>query len=271
MRYGLGMCRGTRVLAFCCGLFGWAGQAAVADELSAPTNAVPENSYIVITNRNAFKIVPPPVPPPAEPIAPTVPPPNLFLTGISHLNGITRAYLVVNKANARLPEYLAVDEGYDSDGLQVLTIDARKQAVRVRNAGTELTLNFKDNGLKPNSVPVNAPGAGNAPGMAPTRGVPPPPMATAPGAGPTIIGRGAANLAQPVAANAAGTEAVATERQLPSRRQAVYLGRTVSAGAGVDSGTPTTLPVAPSVPGKLINSSPRPGLIVPPLPQIPGQ
>lgn len=280
MRYSLDMCREIQKLAFCCSLIGFLGRAAVVDEAAAPTAVVVTNAYITLTNRNAFNIKPPPTPPPPELVAPVVAPPNLFLTGFSHLNGLKKAYLVVNKPNARQADYLAVEEGYDNDGLQILAIDTRKQTVLLKNSGTELTLNFKDNGLKPNSVPVGAPGVANPPGVAPYRGVPPPPAALGQtaavvgSAGPTIIGRGGVNATPVPVANAAVVEGVASEvtseRQLP-RRGGVYLGGATAPVAGVDRGGLAALPLAPTVPGQLHdapNNPPRPGLIVPPVPQI---
>ena len=277
MRYGSVMRCGTRLFAIGCGLLGFAGHAAIAEDAASPS--APANTYIVITNRNAFGIKPPPEPPPPAPVMPATPPPNLFLTGLSFLNGSKRAYLVVNKTGAKQPEYLSVEEGYDSDGLQVLDIDPRKQVVRVRNAGAEVTLNFKDNGLKGNAVPVAPPGMPNG---GPMRGVPPPPgyapqpaaqpVATA---APTIIGRGGAaaeNAAaappQAVALDAAGGATEAPARQLPARR-GVYLGGSTGTTPqqSLDTGaTPTGTP-APSRPGT-VNGPLRPGT---PIPPIPGQ
>ncbi len=265
---------GTGVLAIGCGLLGFAGHAAIAEDDATP--APPASSYIVITNRNAFGIKPPPVPPDPAPVVPATPPPNLFLTGLSFLNGSKRAYLVVNKTGAKQPEYLSVEENYDSDGLQVLEIDPRKQIVRVRNAGTEVTLNFKDNGLKANAVPVMAPGAPNG---GPMRGVPPPPgYAPQPAAqpvaaaAPTIIGRGgsAADNAATAPAAAVALDAAAADapavRQLPSRR-GVYLGGGAGAvpAQNLDTGVTPTGPAAPSHPGT-VNGTLRPGTPVPPLP-----
>lgn len=222
------------MLALGCGLIGFVADAAVAEDIAVTP---PGNPYIVITNRNAFGIKPPPVPVEPPPVAPVVVPPNLFLTGISFLNGLKRAYLVVNRPNAKTPDYLAVDEGYDSDGLKVLGIDPRKQTVRLMNSGTELTLNFKDNGMKGNAVPAPVPGQPGQPGMAPVRGIPPPPNQPAamavPAGGPTIIGRGGvvsdnAGAPAPLALSSGGE--VPLSRQLPARR-GVYLGGQGNAAA----------------------------------------
>lgn len=282
MRYDGNMRRGTVLITLALGLSGGAARATSPD---APGSQVPPaNSYIVITNRNAFGIKPPPLPPPAEPVAPVAPPANLFLTGISHLNGQKKAYLVVNKANAHQADYLAVDEGYDNDGLQILAIDPRKQTVRVRNSGNEITLNFKDNGLKPNSVPAGAAGPVNLPATAPFRGVPAP-SAGGGAAGPTIIGRGGVTAAQAAVANAAAASRVASlndaagvtdatpQPQSTPSRGGVYLGGGAPPAAALgtaasDNGTSNLTP-APSVPGTLTN--PRPGIVAPPLPLTPNR
>lgn len=287
MCYGSDMRCGTWILALGCSLlgFGQAGRAATAEEspAAAATPAAPTNSYIVITNRNAFGIKPPPLPPEPAPVVPATPPPNLFLTGMSLLNGAKRAYLVVNKAGGKQPEYLSVEEGYDSDGLQVLAIDTAKQVVKVRNAGTEVALNFKDNAMKQNGVPV----PGGPPGMPNVRGVPPPPggynpvpQPVAQAAAPTIIGRGGAvadNAPAPAAAVldglAAGNEAVAP-RQLPARRAGgVYLGAGGGAATTVngDATAASNLPVAPTRPGQVTGGGSRPPTVIPPVPVIPGQ
>jgi hypothetical protein len=208
-------------------------------------------------------------------VVPATPPPNLFLTGLSFLHGSKRAYLVVNKVGGKQPEYLSVEEGYDSDGLQVIDIDPRKQAVRVRNAGTEVTLNFKDNGLKANAVPVGLPA------MPPGRGMPPPPNMAVPAqpasaSAPTIIGRGgsaAENVASTAGtalqdATAAGNE-VPAARQLPTRPGRVYLGGSGGNGAfpaTSDANPNANLPVAPSRPGQLTGNTPRGNVQIPPIP-----
>lgn len=263
----------TSMLALGCGLIGFAGSAAVAEDAAA---SPPGNPYVVITNRNAFGVKPPPVPVEPPPVAPVVAPPNLFLTGISFLHGLKRAYLVVNRPNAKAPDYLAVDEGYDSDGLKVLGIDPRKQTVRLVNSGTELTLNFKDNGMKGNAVPAAVPGKNGVPevpGMAPVRGIPPPPQAgvpaASPGAGPTIIGRGGvvSDNPAPVAANGGGE--IPLSRQLPARR-GVYLGgqgnNTVPAEHITGGAAAPTANTVPAVPGPVANPG---GSRLPP-PPIPG-
>ena len=273
------MRRWTLVAALGCGLSGLAVRAIVPsdDAAAVPVAAVvaeaPANPYIVITNRNAFGIKPPAPPVEAVPVVPVVAPPNLFLTGISHLHGLKRAYLVVNRPNGKTPDYLSVDEGYDVDGLKVLGIDHKKQTVRVMNSGTEVTLNFKDNGMKGAPVPPPGPGQKPAQGGVPALGLPGPPAYTAAPltGGATIIGRGgvvADNTAS--AAAAYGGAEAAPVRQVPTRR-GVYV-------AGQNGGIPQEQPIAhivppsaftvPAAPGPVSNPSINSGRLPPP--PIPG-
>ena len=275
------MRRWTLVAALGCGFSGLAVRAVVPsdDAAAVPVAPVvaeaPANPYSVITNRNAFGIKPPAPPAEPVPVAPVVAPPNLFLTGISHLHGLKRAYLVVNRPNGKTPDYLSVDEGYDVDGLKVLGIDHKKQTVRVMNSGTELTLNFKDNGIKGAPAPPPGPGQKPAQGGAPAPGLPAPPAPAYTAApftgGATIIGRGgvmADNSAAVAAANG-GAEA-APVRQLPTRR-GVYV-------AGQNGGIPQEEPIAhivppsaftvPAAPGPVSHPSANSGRLPPP--PIPG-
>lgn len=167
------------------------GMLAVADDTAARP-AASGNPYLPISERNAFGIKPPVVPEVVVPPPPPPPPANIFLTGITTLGGVRKAYLVRNLANGKTPEYLTVTEGYDGDGLKVLGINPRDRTVKLVNGTVEQTLNFKDNALK-----ASGPAPGGPPGMPPPGGPrgnwQPPQHANAgpgPGAeGPTIIGR----------------------------------------------------------------------------------
>ncbi len=282
MAYLADMRRWTLVAALGCSLSGLAVRAVVPSDDAAAVPVVPvvaeapANPYIVITNRNAFGIKPPAPPAEPVPVAPVVAPPNLFLTGISHLHGLKRAYLVVNRPNGKTPDYLSVDEGYDVDGLKILDIDHKKQTVRVMNSGTEVTLNFKDNGMKGAPVPTPGPGQKPPQGGMPAPGLPAPPApaytaAPLPG-GATIIGRGgvvADNSVQVASAN--GGAEVAPVRQVPTRR-GVYV-------AGQNGGVPQEQAViahvvppsaftVPAAPGPVSNPSASSGRLPPP--PIPG-
>lgn len=110
-----------------------------------------ENPYRRLTLRNAFGIKPPPEPTPEPPTVVSNPPVSLpiFVTGFSLLRGVKKVYLVVNRPGSKSPEYFTAGEGEEFDGFQVLNIDPKKETVKVMNAGTEATLDFKNNGMKP--------------------------------------------------------------------------------------------------------------------------
>ncbi len=218
--------------------------------------------FLAIAKRNAFGIKPPPPPPPPEATtAPPPPPSNLFLTGISVINGVRRAYLVQVEAAGKPPKYLTLDEAHAmQDGIRLLEIDGRKRVVRVQNGTEELALNFKDNAWKGNGGNPGAPGPANAgpPGM---RQIPQPVgQAAAPAgqpaasSGPTIIRRGGGigqieggGGSYGFDSNALGSPDGGATAQA-SQRTGVYLGGTAA----------TATPTAPSV-------TPNPNQIVAPV------
>ncbi len=143
-----------------------------------------DNPYRRLTLRNAFGIKPPPEPAPEVPVVVSNPPVSLpiFVTGFSLLKGVKKVYLVVNRPGSKSPEYFTAAEGEEFDGFQVLNIDPRKETVKVMNAGTEATLDFKNNGMKPVAAST-VPG-----GPVPTPVGRPVPRAAGGGGEATIIG-----------------------------------------------------------------------------------
>lgn len=219
------------------GLLGFTGRAAVAEDPTAGAGAAPTNSYAGITARNAFGIRAPTPPPALAPVA-QVAPPNLFLTGMTLVGGVKRAYLIVEKVGGKQPEYLSVEEGYDRDSLEVLEIDPRRQSVRVRQVGNEVTLNFKNPGRKP----VAAPAAGYG-------GTQPPAVAAAVAA-PTIIGHGggvrddAGTAPGVVPQPASGTSPAPTPASSALRRGAG------NSGSGNPQRPVAPVPPVPTLPGR---------------------
>ncbi|MFO1459007.1 MAG: hypothetical protein U1G08_06320 [Verrucomicrobiota bacterium] len=181
---------GTRV---CLGLIVGALMAASLKAIPGSTSTG-ENPYGGITNRNAFGLRPPPEPETNAPVAPPAPPPNVFLTGVSHERGLKRAFFVINRPGAKTPDYETAVEGDEIQDLKVLEINARDGKVRVQVSGREVVLNFADNGMKSTggTAAPSAPGrpGGGAPVPQPVAPVPQP---TA-NAGPVVIGRGGVNL-----------------------------------------------------------------------------
>lgn len=126
------------------------------------------NPYRAIVARNAFRLREPAPPPPPPTNAPTPPDPvkiDVKLAGLAQIKGVRYAYLMlpdterpgqfVYPSLTDNPEHGRVRH---SSGLEVREIDIKKQTVRVVNGGMEVTLNFKDNGLKKDAVPGVAPG-----------------------------------------------------------------------------------------------------------------
>ena len=221
----------------------------------------PSNPYLTLTNRNAFGIKPPPPPPDPKANTPPPAPPILFVTGFSRLKGVKRAYLVVNRPG-KSPDYLVVDEAYDVDGLKVTSIDPGKESLTVINGGTEVTLNFKDNGLKAANMP---PGPIGNPGVVqPVPGLPgggqrPPTQVFAPGSpgAPTVVRR--SSMDSPAISDST-EDAVQTR----SPRRGVYLGTGGGPSGGISS-TPLADPAVPNLPPPSASSVPAaPGIIANP-------
>lgn len=132
--------------------------------------------YQKIVERNPFGLNPPAAPaPPPPPVE--VPKPDVTLTGITSLLGRPKAYLMTKDAKGT-PEYLSLSVGERVGSLEVLEIQQTEGKVKIRNAGREISLNFKDNGVKTASAPTpppppGTPGApGGAPGSPGFRGAP---------------------------------------------------------------------------------------------------
>src|SRR5262249_16867763 len=110
------------------------------------------NRYQQISERNMFGLRPIPeaVTPTNIEVAPAFP--KIFLTGITTLGGYKRALLAVQyPAKAGQPgkeEYLTLTEGQREEGIEVLNVDENAREVRVKNSGTEMSLNFENNGVK---------------------------------------------------------------------------------------------------------------------------
>jgi hypothetical protein len=115
---------------------------------------VPDKTpYLSIARRNPFglKDPPPPKPPPPEP-EPEVTPSALKLTGISTLLGGKHALFVLQEKGKK-PVYSGLVAEGDTDtmiaGLQVIAIDPKAGSVRVNYGGSELLLDFENNGIEP--------------------------------------------------------------------------------------------------------------------------
>jgi hypothetical protein len=124
-----------------------------ASSASSTASADDTNPFSVIVERNPFALRPPPEPPPAEPPKAPEPPANIELTGISIFEGVKKVYLNVKSKDGKTTEGKTFKEGEKQDQIEVLSIDPVAGAVRLRNAGKDGLLTFKDNGAQ---VPVGA-------------------------------------------------------------------------------------------------------------------
>lgn len=236
--------------------------------------------FLAIAKRNPFGIKPP-LPPPVQEAAPPPPPPpsNLFLTGISVINGIRRAFLVQVEANGKPPKYLTLDDAHGmQDGLKLLGIDIRKRIVHIQNGTEEVALNFKDNAWKGTGGGGGPAAPGGPPGMRQLpQGLPPgahQPIPAAASSGPTIIRRGGGIGRVDAGANGGNLDFSGSAvnsgdfggtRELP-QRQAVYLGGSTS-GANAGNSTaqnpaqvvqPVYNPIAGAQPGSPVPPAPPP-------------
>lgn len=153
------------------------------------------NPYSAISGRNTFALKPPP---PLNPVnvLPPPPPPNITLQGISTILGRAQVLLKV-KIAPKPPEAakelsLVMDVGQREGEVEVMEIDAANGAVKIRNQGTELSLNMKDNADKPLGGPAMPAfpivPAMTIPGLAPMTPPPAQVLPTVPGvAAPAMI------------------------------------------------------------------------------------
>jgi hypothetical protein len=84
-----------------------------------------------------------------------------------------------------------MEEGDIQDDIEILSIDEKNEVAKIRNAGQEFTLNFKDNA--PKAAAGGQPNQPGVPGMIPspvTAGVVNAGVNRPQGGGPTVIGRG---------------------------------------------------------------------------------
>jgi len=155
--------------------------------VAVTASALTENPYDGIVGRNAFALKPPT--PPASTAPAPVAPPGVELQGLTTILGRPQVLLKI-KLIAHAPEpakdqSVVLDVGQREGDVEVLAIDMAQGAVRLRNQGSELSLNMKDNASKPVAGPA-LPGVSPMPqpGMMPAAGgsVPPP----APGGGITL-------------------------------------------------------------------------------------
>lgn len=121
-----------------------------------------DNPYVGIVDRNVFQLRPPVLVPPVTNPQPPAVVSKLTLTGITTIFGKPLALLTTQPTgkpqDAGKREHYSLRVGQRMDGIEVLSIDAKKGVVRVKNNGAEETLDFINNGAK--LVAAAAPPAG---------------------------------------------------------------------------------------------------------------
>lgn len=133
----------------------------------------------VITNRNVFGLREP-APPPAPP-APPAPKTTVKLTGILNILSSKRAVLVISE-QGKQPVSKVLKEGDSEGSVEVLSIDEKEGIVKIKNDNQEVSLNFKDDGVKPpTAAPMPATPVPGVPGQPPVPGAPGSPVAQTPG------------------------------------------------------------------------------------------
>ncbi len=158
---------------------------------AGPSNSPPANPFRPISVRNAFGIREPVLPPPPVPETPPLPPPvpsSVTLTGFSLWQGRKKVYLQIAAPGSKAPAYRDMEEGDVQDDIEILAIDEKHETARIRNAGQEFTLNFKENGAKGSATPVPGQPPGSIP--APVTAGLANPILNRGASGPTVIGRG---------------------------------------------------------------------------------
>jgi hypothetical protein len=171
-----------------------AAPSGTTTEPAAPpaTNAAPTHPFTAIPARNVFQIKPVIPPPPVEPEVPKTPPPpppNVFLTGFSSWKGVKKVYLQVTRPGSKSADYLDLRVGEQQFDIKVLEINDREESAKILNGDQEVTLNFRENGLKATGGP--SPGGQGIPNPV-NNGITSPRLAGQPGggSGPSYIGRG---------------------------------------------------------------------------------
>ena len=143
------------------------------DDTGSGTTPPSNNPYQAIADLNAFRLKP--TPPPPEPEKVKTPPPKITLTGISTMLGQKKVYLKTPGTPGKPGEpakeqYYEIAEGTMDRDIEVLEINAQLGTVRIKYEGTEIPLNFVDNGAKAIAPPPGQPGQPGAPGMIPPPG-----------------------------------------------------------------------------------------------------
>jgi hypothetical protein len=157
---------------------------------AAATTSEEANPYGVISEKNVFRLNPPPPPAPAE-VAKPPDVPKVMLSGFQKVGNLMKVYLAIPAKDPKDTAYLALQAGEKERDVEIIKIREDKQEVDIVNTGTLMTLSIKSNGyaLTGGGAPAKPGPAGGPPGPAgrrlsipaggphpasPTAGAPPP-------------------------------------------------------------------------------------------------
>ncbi len=108
---------------------------------SADATAAETNPYLIISQRNVFRLTaPPPAPAPVADKPPDLP--DVKLTGFMETAHVMRALLakLPNKGATNTATYLSLKAGEQKDEVKLVRIRPEKEEVDIINAGTFMTL-----------------------------------------------------------------------------------------------------------------------------------
>lgn len=123
---------------------------ALAGSLNQAVADTRANPYQPIVEVNAFRLLPKPVVLPVDNTPPPLPPATIKITGISSLSGAPKVLLEITDATTKKVERPSPMLAGEKQGtVEVVSIDADKGSVTIRNSGVETILTFERDGIKP--------------------------------------------------------------------------------------------------------------------------
>ncbi|HEY3860930.1 MAG TPA: hypothetical protein VGO59_03505 [Verrucomicrobiae bacterium] len=158
------------------GFAGLAGLAAVSVFADAPAVMGDANPYSIISDRNVFHLNPPP-PPPAAPEPKPVDLPKVMLTGFVGKGDSVKVLLAIPPTdNKDSIHYATLMPGDKQDGVELVRINLKDEAVDIVNSGTPQTLTVKSNSYMASAAapPAGKPPPGMPPGLRRPPGIAPP-------------------------------------------------------------------------------------------------
>ena len=102
-----------------------------------------DNQYQSISSRNAFDLMPD-QPKPVLPPVSEILKPNLYLTGLTRLNGVRKAHLVLRRAG-QPDKFLSLSLNNKQDGIELKKI--LNESALISNNGQDQLISFENNGL----------------------------------------------------------------------------------------------------------------------------